>query len=94
VLSLIAGSRRALGAAQVSACRFQSRAFGGSVSQRVITLYILAFILAAAALTATWCLSRVGPGLTAMRDNEEGAKSAGVDVLADFGAWYLIQSLL
>ena len=60
----------------------QSRAPLADRFAAIITLYILAFILAAAALTATWCLlrSRVGLGLTAMRDNEEGAKSAGVDV--------------
>ena len=83
VLSLIAGKLPGFGGGSgVSLPISIARAFGGSVSQRVITLYILAFILAAAALTATWCLlrSRVGLGLTAMRDNEEGAKSAGVDV--------------
>jgi branched-chain amino acid transport system permease protein len=84
VLSLIAGKLPGFGGGSgVSLPISIARAFGGSVSQRVITLYILAFILAAAALTATWCLlrSRVGLGLTAMRDNEEGAKSAGVDAI-------------
>ena len=83
VLSLIAGKLPGFGGGSGASLPISiARAFGGSVSQRVITLYILAFILAAAALTATWSLlrSRVGLGLTAMRDNEEGAKSAGVDV--------------
>ena len=83
VLSLIAGKLPGFGGGSgVSLPISIARAFGGSMSQRVIMLYMLAFILAAAALVATWCLlrSRVGLGLTAMRDNEDGAKSAGVDV--------------
>jgi branched-chain amino acid transport system permease protein len=83
VLSLIAGKLLGFGGGSgVSLPISIARAFGGSVSQRVVTLYILAFTLAAAALAATWLLlrSRVGLGLTAMRDSEEGAKSAGVDV--------------
>ena len=83
VLSLIAGKLPGFGGGSgVSLPISIARAFGGSVSQRVVTLYILAFILAAAALAATWLLlrSRVGLGLTAMRDSEEGAKSVGVDV--------------
>lgn len=83
VLSLIAGKLPGFGGGSgVSLPISVARAFGASVSQRVVTLYILTFILAAAALAATWLLlrSRVGLGLTAMRDSEEGAKSAGVDV--------------
>jgi branched-chain amino acid transport system permease protein len=83
VLSLIAGKLPGFGGGSgVSLPISIARAFGGSISQRVVTLYMLAFILAAAALAATWLLlrSRVGLGLTAMRDSEEGAKSAGVDV--------------
>lgn len=83
VLSLIAGKLPGFGGGSgVSLPISVARAFGGSVSQRVVTLYILAFILAAGALAATWLLlrSRIGLGLTAMRDSEEGAKSTGVDV--------------
>jgi branched-chain amino acid transport system permease protein len=83
VLSLIAGKLPGFGGGSgVSLPISVARAFGGSVSQRVITLYTLAFILAAGALVATWLVlrSRVGLGLIAMRDSEEGAKSAGVNV--------------
>jgi branched-chain amino acid transport system permease protein len=83
VLSLIAGKLPGFGGGSgVSLPISVARALGGSMSQRVVTLYFLTFVLAAVALAATWLLlrSRVGLGLTAMRDNEEGAKSAGVDV--------------
>ncbi len=66
VLSLIAGKLPGFGGGSgVSLPISIARAFGGSMSQRVIMLYMLAFILAAAALVATWCLlrSRVGLGL-------------------------------
>ncbi|MGO9005560.1 MAG: branched-chain amino acid ABC transporter permease [Beijerinckiaceae bacterium] len=58
------------------------RAFGGLPALRVPTIYWMAFALAAFALAATWFLlrSRVGLGLTAMRDNEEGAGSVGVNL--------------
>jgi branched-chain amino acid transport system permease protein len=83
VLGLIAGKLPGFGGGSgVSLPLPIARAFGASMSQRVVTLYTLAFILAALALAATWLLlrSRVGLGLTAMRDSEEGAKSVGVDV--------------
>ncbi|HUN99892.1 MAG TPA: branched-chain amino acid ABC transporter permease [Bradyrhizobium sp.] len=83
VLSLIAGKLPGFGGGSgVSLPISIARAFGGSMSQRIVTLYILTFVLAAAALAATWLLlrSRIGLGLTAMRDSEDGAKSAGVDV--------------
>jgi branched-chain amino acid transport system permease protein len=83
LLSLIAGKLAGFGrGAGVSLPISVVRAFGGSVAQRVITLYVVSFVLAIAALTATWLLlrSRVGLGLTAMRESGEGAKSAGVDV--------------
>jgi branched-chain amino acid transport system permease protein len=82
LLSLIAGKLPGFGrGAGVSLPISVVRAFGGSVAQRVITLYVVSFVLAIAALTATWLLlrSRVGLGLTAMRDSGEGAKSAGVE---------------
>ena len=65
VLSLIAGKLPGFGGGSgVSLPISIARAFGGSMSQRVIMLDMLAFILAAAALVATWCLlrSRVGQG--------------------------------
>lgn len=49
---------------------------------RLALIYWLAFALAAVALSVTYLLlrSRVGIGLTAMRDNEEGAAAIGVDI--------------
>ena len=60
-----------------------ARAFGTRPSERYVAIYWLALFLAAAAFLSTWLLlrSRVGLGLTAMRDNEEGAGSVGVNLV-------------
>jgi branched-chain amino acid transport system permease protein len=60
------------------------RAFGTTRTGRLSTIYWLAFALVVASLAATYFLlrSRVGLGLMAMRDNEEGAGSVGVDVVS------------
>ncbi|MFC2968508.1 branched-chain amino acid ABC transporter permease [Acidimangrovimonas pyrenivorans] len=59
------------------------RSFGHRVADRYATIYWLAFALALAALVATWLLmrSRIGLGLTAMRDDEEGAGVVGVNLI-------------
>jgi branched-chain amino acid transport system permease protein len=59
------------------------RAFGTTRSGRLSTIYWLAFGLALASLVATFFLlrSRIGLGLTAMRDNEESAGSLGVNIV-------------
>lgn len=59
------------------------KTFGKSVGARIDSLYWISFILAAAAFFSTWALlrSRIGLGLTAMRDNEESAGSSGVDLI-------------
>jgi branched-chain amino acid transport system permease protein len=56
--------------------------FGRSRTDRLAAIYWLAFALAALALAVTYFLlrSRIGIGLTAMRDNEEGAAAIGVDI--------------
>lgn len=56
--------------------------FGASGGVRMTNFYVMAFALALIAFVATWLLlrSRFGLGLTAMRDNEEAAGSAGVDL--------------
>jgi ABC-type uncharacterized transport system permease subunit len=53
-----------------------------SAGARLTHFYIMAFVLALTAFGATWLLlrSRFGLGLTAMRDNEEAAGSAGVNL--------------
>ena len=58
--------------------------FGASVSARAESFYGLALALAALTFAAIWMLlrSRVGLGLTAMRDNEEAAGSSGVNLIA------------
>ncbi len=58
------------------------RAFGTSRGARISTIYWLAFTLVVVALAATYLLlrSRIGIGLTAMRDNEESAASVGVNI--------------
>jgi branched-chain amino acid transport system permease protein len=56
--------------------------FGRARGDRIATIYWLAFGLAAVAMLATYFLlrSRIGVGLTAMRDNEEGAAAVGVNI--------------
>ena len=60
------------------------KAFGAQAAVRYATIYWLAFALASLALVSTYFLmrSKVGIGLTAMRDNEEGAGSVGVNLVA------------
>lgn len=57
--------------------------FGAAVTDRYEHVYWLAFALAALAFASTWYLmrSRIGVGLTAMRDSEEGAGSVGVNLI-------------
>jgi branched-chain amino acid transport system permease protein len=56
--------------------------FGRARGDRLATIYWLAFGLAAVAMAVTYFLlrSRIGVGLTAMRDNEEGAAAIGVNI--------------
>jgi len=56
--------------------------FGGNVVERFTTIYWMALALCAAAFVLTWLLMRssIGLGLTAMRDNEEGAGAVGVNL--------------
>jgi len=56
--------------------------FGRSRTDRLAAIYWLASALAAVALAGTYFLlrSRTGIGLTAMRDNEEGAAAVGVNI--------------
>ncbi len=56
--------------------------FGRARDVRLATIYWLAFGLAASAMLVTYFLlrSRIGIGLTAMRDNEEGAAAIGVNI--------------
>lgn len=56
--------------------------FGATTATRYETVYWLAFGLAALALGSTWYLmrTRIGVGLTAMRDNEEAAGAIGVNL--------------
>lgn len=56
--------------------------FGARSAERYETIYWMALALAALAFAATWLLmrSKVGLGLTAMRDNEEGAGAVGVNL--------------
>lgn len=58
------------------------KSFGATTPERYANVYWLAFALLAVAYLSTWYLlrSRIGVGLTAMRDNEEGAGSVGVNV--------------
>jgi branched-chain amino acid transport system permease protein len=57
--------------------------FGGDPTSRSTTTYWLALALAAIAFVATYVLMRssTGIGLTAMRDDEEGTASVGVDIM-------------
>jgi branched-chain amino acid transport system permease protein len=83
VLMLCAGKLEAFGGGSgVSLPVSILRQFGASRGTRIATIYWLAFALAMIALLSTYLLlrSRVGIGLTAMRDNEESAASAGVNI--------------
>ena len=57
-------------------------AFGSARGDRLATIYWLAFGLATLAMLVTYFVlrSRLGIGLTAMRDNEEGAAAIGVNI--------------
>lgn len=59
------------------------RSFGRRIGERYDTIYWIAAAVAALALVSTWLLmrSRIGLGLTAMRDNEEGAGVVGVNLI-------------
>jgi branched-chain amino acid transport system permease protein len=56
--------------------------FGRGRGDRLPNIYWLAFALAAVSMLVTYFLlrSRIGIGLTAMRDNEEGAAAIGVNI--------------
>jgi branched-chain amino acid transport system permease protein len=83
VLMLGAGKLEAFGGGSgVSLPVSVLREFGASRGARIAMIYWLAFALAMIALAATYLLlrSRIGIGLTAMRDNEESAASVGVNI--------------
>ena len=83
VLMLVAGKLEVFGGGSgVSLPVAVLREFGASRGARIAMIYWLAFALALIALAATYLLlrSRIGIGLTAMRDNEESAASVGVNV--------------
>ncbi len=83
VLMLGAGKLEAFGGGSgVSLPVVILREFGASRGTRIATIYWLAFFLATISLGATCLLlrSRIGIGLTAMRDNEESAASVGVNI--------------
>jgi branched-chain amino acid transport system permease protein len=83
VLMLVAGKLDVFGGGSgVSLPVAVLREFGPSRGARVAMIYWLALALAMIALAATYLLlrSRIGIGLTAMRDNEESAASVGVNV--------------
>jgi len=83
VLMLSAGKLQAFGGGSgVSMPVSAAKQFGGNVVERSTTIYWMALALSAAAFGLTWFLMRssIGLGLTAMRDNEEGAGSVGVNL--------------
>jgi branched-chain amino acid transport system permease protein len=57
--------------------------FGATAAERFTHVYWLALALTAAAFFSTWLLMRssIGVGLTAMRDDEEGAGAVGVNLV-------------
>jgi branched-chain amino acid transport system permease protein len=83
VLLLIAGKLSAFGGGSGTSLPISIvQTFGRARGDRLAAIYWLAFALAAAAMLVTYFLlrSRIGVGLTAMRDNEEGAAAVGVNV--------------
>jgi branched-chain amino acid transport system permease protein len=82
VFLLAAGKLKAFGAGPgVSLPVSVVREFGARPDTRYATIYWLALALTLAAYLSTWFLlrSRIGVGLTAMRDDEEGAGAVGVN---------------
>jgi branched-chain amino acid transport system permease protein len=82
-LMLAAGKLSAFGGGSgVSMPAAAVRLFGANAADRYTHVYWLALGLAIAAFGATWLLMRsaIGVGLTAMRDDEEGAGSVGVNL--------------
>jgi branched-chain amino acid transport system permease protein len=83
VLMLIAGKLDAFGGGSGTSLPIAIvLALGRNRGDRLALIYWLAFALAAIALVVTYFLlrSRIGIGLTAMRDNEEGAAAVGVNI--------------
>ena len=83
VMMLVAGKLPGFGGGPGASLRISVvKEFGASLTGRTTTFYLMSFALALIAFGATWALlrSRVGLGLTAMRDNEEAAGSAGVNL--------------
>jgi branched-chain amino acid transport system permease protein len=83
VLLLIAGKLSAFGGGSGTSLPISIvLTFGRARGDRLAAIYWLAFALAAAAMLVTYFLlrSRIGVGLTAMRDDEEGAAAVGVNV--------------
>jgi branched-chain amino acid transport system permease protein len=82
-LMLAAGKLSAFGGGSgVSMPVAAVKLFGAGTAERYTNVYWMALALAVVAFAATWFLmrSRIGVGLTAMRDDEEGAGSIGVDL--------------
>ena len=77
----VAGLWRRVGHERADPGRSSSSAH--RLSERIDLFYGMSLGLALFAFVATWALlrSRIGLGLTAMRDNEEAAGSAGVDLV-------------
>lgn len=83
-LMLIAGKLSAFGGGSgVSMPVWVVKQLGAQPALRYATIYWLSLALAAVALASTFVLlrSRVGIGLTAMRDDEEGAGAIGVNLV-------------
>jgi branched-chain amino acid transport system permease protein len=83
VLMLAAGKLNAFGGGSGTSLPISIiLSFGRARGDRLASIYWLAFALAAVAMLVTYFLlrSRIGVGLTAMRDNEEGAAAIGVNI--------------
>jgi branched-chain amino acid transport system permease protein len=83
VLMLVAGKLQAWGGGSGTSLPISIvLSLGRARNDRLAVIYWLAFALAAAAMFVTYFLlrSRIGVGLTAMRDNEEGAAAIGVNI--------------
>jgi branched-chain amino acid transport system permease protein len=82
-LMLIAGKLSAFGGGSGKSMPVSAvKLFGANALDRYTHVYWMALALAAAAFITTWLLMRssIGIGLTAMRDEEEGAGSVGVNI--------------
>lgn len=72
------------------------KALGQRPPERIVTIYLMALVVAVVTFMIIWSLmkSRIGLGLAALRDSEEGAAVAGVNTRLVRAATFILASPL